>query len=382
MFGKRFTLFHVLGFEIRADLSWLVIAVLVTWSLAVGAFPYFFKGLSPLTYWIMGVVGALGLFASILVHELAHSVVARRRGMTVGGITLWIFGGVSETNEEPGDARTELVVAIVGPLTSVALGVGFWALEVGTRLATAPAYVWGVLGYLSWLNVVLAIFNMVPAFPLDGGRVFRAFLWGRRKNLVSATRTASRVGSGFGIALIVLGALSVLTGNFIGGIWWVLIGLFVRGAARSSYQTLLTKKSLEGAPVWRLMERAPSSVKAGTTVDRFVNDVVYTSRSDLFPVTRDGGLVGYVDLDRIRTIPQAEWARHTVDELTQALGPDAAIGANTDAAEALRRLQSAGRRSLLVTDDGELEGVLSIDDLRRFIEWKARIEHGDRPPAR
>ncbi len=376
MFGKRYTLFHVFGFEIRADLSWLVIAVLVTWSLAAGAFPYYFAHLGPVAWWTMGVVGALGLFASIILHELAHSLMARRHGLEVGGITLWIFGGVSETSEEPGDPRTELKIAIVGPLTSLVLGGVFWGLELAGGALGVTDAVTGVLGYLALINVILAVFNMIPAFPLDGGRVFRAFLWGRRDDLMSATRTASRVGSGFGIALMVLGAVSFFTGNLIGGVWWVLIGLFVRGAARSSYQQLLTTRTLAGAPVSRIMERPPAPVADDTSLARFVDEHVYASGSQLIPVSRDARLVGYVDVERVRTIPQGEWAAHTVAELTEQLSPESTIDSGTDAAEALKRLQAGGRHSLLVTEDGEIEGVVSLDDLRRYLTRKAEFEQG------
>ncbi|MEQ9349915.1 MAG: site-2 protease family protein, partial [Alphaproteobacteria bacterium] len=235
MFGKQIPLFRLFGFDVGIDPTWVMIAVLVTWSLAVGLFPSYYPGLSPLAAWSMGVVGAAGLFASIIFHELSHSLVARRFGLPIGGITLWIFGGVAHMEGEPEAPKVEFWMAIAGPVSSYVLAGGFvlaaWA---GDGLAW-PVTVTGVFWYLAAINGVLATFNLVPAFPMDGGRVLRAILWARSGNFREATRIASGLGGLFGLGLMAAAAFFLLQGNLVAAVWWFLIGLFVRFAARSSY---------------------------------------------------------------------------------------------------------------------------------------------------
>ncbi len=198
MFGRRIKLFKLFGFEVRIDLSWLIIAALVAWSLAVGFFPSRYKNLSVQTYWVMGVVGAIGFFLSVIFHEIFHSLVARKFGIPMKGITLFIFGGVSEMGEEPSSAKTEFLVAVVGPLSSIAIALVCYGFHIlGVRGGGWPLSIEGVVLYLAYINSLLAAFNLLPAFPLDGGRMLRAVLWAFKKNLRWATRIASGIGSGF-----------------------------------------------------------------------------------------------------------------------------------------------------------------------------------------
>ena len=241
MFGKRFSLFKLLGFEVKIELSWVVLVVLLTWSLASNVFPSNTEGFSRSTYWWMGVAGTLGLFASVVFHELCHSLVARRYGLPITGITLFIFGGVAEMEDEPPSARSEFLMALAGPASSALLGFAFFGMTLLGRGQGWPAPVNGVTSYLASLNGSLAAFNLLPAFPLDGGRVLRSVLWGVRKDLRWATRIASRIGSGLGILLMVLGGLDLLLGNFVGGVWLFVIGMFVQNASRTSYQQLFIR---------------------------------------------------------------------------------------------------------------------------------------------
>jgi len=262
MFGKRIRLFKLLGFEVGIDWSWIIIAILIAWSLSTGLFPFYYKNLSTQMYWIMGIVGAVGLFISIVIHELCHSLMARRYGVHMKGITLFIFGGVAQMEEDPPSLRAEFATAIVGPLSSIAIALIFYGIYLSGKQGGLPEPVNGVVGYLAMINGILAGFNILPAFPLDGGRVLRSILWGVKKNLRWATRVSSWIGSGFGILLIVLGVLNVLRGNFIGGMWWFLIGMFLNGAAKSPYQQLITRRALEGEPVRRFMKTDPVTVPA------------------------------------------------------------------------------------------------------------------------
>ena len=260
MFGRRIKLFKLFGFEVRIDLSWVIIAVLIVWSLAIGLFPFRYKNLSAQTYWLMGVAGAVGLFLSIIFHEIFHSLVARRFGIPMKGITLFIFGGVSEMGEEPTSAKAEFLMAIVGPLSSIAIALACYGIHILGVSSGWPESVDGVVQYLAYINGLLAVFNLLPAFPLDGGRALRAILWGLRKNLRWATRVSSAVGFGFGVLLILLGVSQFLTGNVIGGIWLFLIGMYLQSAARASYQQILIRKALEGELVRRFMKTDPVTV--------------------------------------------------------------------------------------------------------------------------
>src|SRR5208282_1157904 len=217
--GHRFTLFSLFGFKVRVDISLLFLALLVTWSLASAVFPPQLPGLDRATYWWMGVAGTIGLFFSLIFHELSHSLVARRYGLPIRGITLFIFGGVAEMSDEPPSAKAEFWMALAGPAASILLALLAWALSSLGAAAGLPEPVTAVVAYLALINAILAVFNLVPAYPLDGGRVLRAALWWRKGDIVAATRSAARAGGAFALLLMGLGVLQVVTGNFVGGIW-------------------------------------------------------------------------------------------------------------------------------------------------------------------
>ncbi|MCX5890488.1 MAG: site-2 protease family protein [Deltaproteobacteria bacterium] len=374
MFGKRIRLFSLLGFEVRIDLSWIIIAVLVTWSLAKGLFPYLYPDLAPEVYWGMGAAGAVGLFASIIFHEFCHSLVARKFGMAMKGITLFIFGGVAEMGEEPPSAKAEFYMAAAGPVSSLFLsGVFYFIFQAGLS-GDWPEPVNGVLRYLSWINFLLAMFNLLPAFPLDGGRILRAILWGTKQDLQWATRVSAGIGSGFGLVLIFLGIFSVIRGNVIGGFWWFLIGLFLRGAAQASYQQLVIRKSLEGEHVRRFMNPHPVSVPPTLTVAELVEDYVYKYHYKMFPVLDDGRLVGCVTTRDIKEIPKEQWSRETVAEMAKKCAPEATIGPETDAVKALAIMNQTGLSRLLVAENDRLIGILTLKDLLAFLSLKVELE--------
>ncbi|TAK08218.1 MAG: CBS domain-containing protein [Candidatus Manganitrophaceae bacterium] len=377
MFGKRITLFKLFGFAVHIDMSWIIIALLVTWSLAAGLFPVEYRGLSPATYWIMGIVGALGLFGSIVFHEMSHSLVARRFGIPMKGITLFIFGGVAEMDDEPPSPRAEFWMAIAGPLSSIFLAAAFYGFYIFGERSGWPAPVDGVLGYLGVINAILAVFNLVPAFPLDGGRVLRSILWGWRNDLRWGTRISSTIGSGFGLFLIFVGVLNALRGNFIGGVWQFLIGMFLRDAARMSYQQLLARQALEGERVRRFMQTDPIVVSPFITLAQLIEDYVYRHQFKLFPVVRNGELVGCIDLNQVKEIPRNEWPSRTVGEVAGTCSVDNTISPDADAVKALSKMSRTGRSRLLVVDRGKLVGILSLRDLLRFLSLKIELENGE-----
>jgi Zn-dependent protease len=256
MFTRNFPLFTLFGFRISIDLSWFVLAALIVWSLATDLFPESLPQRSTQTYYIMGTVAALGMFASIVFHELAHSLVARLYGIKIAGITLFIFGGVAELEDEPPTPKSEFLVAIAGPISSIALG-GALYLIASPFETSGPPEVLAVLSYLTVINIVLAVFNLVPAFPLDGGRMLRAALWWRQGDLRKATRIASYLGAALGVALMAFGAYNTFQGFLIGGMWQILIGYFVFNAAGNARRQTEIVERLRGVSVRQLM-RTPA----------------------------------------------------------------------------------------------------------------------------
>lgn len=375
MFGKRIKLFKIFGFEVGIDWSWIILAVLIAWTLSVGLFPFRYKDLSTETYWLMGIVGAFGLFFSIVFHEMCHSLVARKYGMQMKGITLFIFGGVAEMGEEPPNPKVEFTMAIIGPISSIVIGLVFYGVYFLGRQNGWSEAINGVVQYLAFINGLLALFNLIPAFPLDGGRVLRSILWGWKKNLRRATRISSNIGSGFGILLIILGALQFLRGNFIGGMWWFLIGMFLRGAAKTSYQQLLLRKALEGESVKRFMKTDPVTVTPSLSVERFVEDYIYKYHYKMFPIVEDTDrLIGCVTTKQVKEIPREEWGQRKVGEIAAQCSAENTIGPQVDAMKALSIMSKTGTSRLMVTEGNRLVGVIALKDLLKFFALKVELE--------
>jgi Zn-dependent protease/predicted transcriptional regulator len=374
MFTKRIPLFKLLGFEVAVDLTWLVLAVLVTWSLAVGLFPALHPDLRPAVYWSMGVLGMFGLLFSIVVHELSHSLVAKHYGMPIKGITLFIFGGVAEMQDEPVSPRAEFNVAIIGPITSFVVAAVFYGLALLAETIGVPVTVSAVLSYLSTINAVLAVFNLVPAFPLDGGRVLRAVLWGWKGNYLRATQIASNFGSGFGLFLVLLAVFSVVSGNFIAGMWYFLIGLFVRGAAQATYQQTVMRDVLQDVPVAQLMTKEPVSVEPSLLLDELVDQFFYKHNFKAFPVTEGARLLGYVDLKDVKKIPRDQWHERRVRDILEECSQENTVAPSHDTAAALTQMLRSRRPRLLVASKDRLAGVVSQSDILRYLAIRLNLE--------
>lgn len=375
MLGKRISLFKLLGFEVGIDWSWIIIAILILWSLSTGFFPMYYKNLSTEMYWMMGLVGAAGLFLSIIFHEFCHSMMARRYGMPMKGITLFIFGGVAQMEDEPPSSKAEFMVAIVGPLSSLAIGLIFYGIYIFGKNAGLPEPVNGVVGYLAFINGILAGFNIIPAFPLDGGRVLRSILWGLKKNLKWATRVSSWIGTGFGILLIVLGIVNVLRGNFVGGMWWLLIGMFLHGAAKSAYQQLIMRKALEGEPLTKLMKTDPVTVPASVSLKEFVEDYVYRHHYKMFPVMDNSNkLAGCITTKQLKEVPKENWDQKKVADLAMQCSPENSVDSKEDAMRALSKMKSNSASRLMVTEGDHLLGIISLKDMLEHLSLKAELE--------
>ena len=378
MFRNRIPLFKLSGFQVWVDWSWLLLAVLVAWSLRGGVFPEMVKGLTAGTYWTMGVLGALGLFFSIVIHEFAHSVVARKRGLPMAGITLFIFGGVAEMTEEPASPATEFWMAIAGPAMSVVVGLVFLAIG---ELVKSEKVAWAMFSYLGRLNLILAAFNMIPAFPLDGGRVFRSILWHFKGDLRKATHISSMVGSGFGLLLMLLGFFAFLNQDVISGVWYFLIGSFVRNAAETNYRQVVIRKELEGEKVSRFMNRRPAVVPSYITIRELIETYISHNYHKSYPVADDDKVVGIITVDHVKALSEDQREVRSVGQEAEPVSSKNCISANADAMEALEKMQQSERSLLIVIDDGELEGIVTLKDISALLEMKMKFkEAGDHQP--
>jgi Zn-dependent protease/CBS domain-containing protein len=384
MFGMRWQPFRLLGIPISVDASWIIILALLTLSLG-SAFPVllgqYFPGvapdLAPYEYWLMGLVAALAFFGCILLHELGHAVVARSQGMPIRGITLFLFGGVAEMEDEPASAGNEFLMAIAGPVVSVILAVGLGLLAWLGYRGGWPHPVVIVLGYLAFINALVLAFNLIPAFPLDGGRVFRSILWGVTGNLRRATQWAALLGQAFAWLLIGWAVLQLFSGNWLGGIWMGLIGMFLSSAARGGYQQVVVRQALQGEPVRRFMNPDPIAVPPTLDLRHWVEDFVYRHHRKTFPVLTNGHLEGFIDTTGLARFPRQEWERHTVGEVMRHDFQAIAISPDADALEALGKMRRTGSSRLLVAEGDTLVGIISLKDLLSFLHLKIELEGAD-----
>jgi len=358
---------RIAGIDVEAHWSWLFIVALIVWSLAAGVFPSSNPGLGSGTYVAMGAVAALLLFVSLGLHELGHSLVARREGMEIEGITLWLLGGVSRFGGGGfPSAPAELRIAIAGPLVSVAIGAVLLAVALVTPL---PSAVDGVVFWLGYVNLLLVVFNMLPALPLDGGRVLRAILWQRRGDLADATRTAAKVARAFGRALIGGGLVLVLFG-FLAGVWFALIGWFLLSAA--AQEELAAPQGLLGRlRVADVTIRELDVVPEGTTLERFLEDDVLRTRHTVYPVvtpTAERRIVGLVSFRDAQRVPRAERGRHLVTEVMTPVERVRVLDGDALLVEQLSTLLSSPQRRALVREDGQIVGMLSPTDALRVVD--------------
>ncbi|MBI4169637.1 MAG: site-2 protease family protein [Acidobacteria bacterium] len=364
---------RIAGIRIVIDPTWLFVFALVVWSLATGYFPAADASITGAEAWTLGAVAGVLLFASVLVHELSHALLARRAGIPVPRIRLFLFGGVSEMAAEPHNPRSEFRIAVAGPLTSISLAALFW----GLQRTALPSLVPGgplVVEYLATINLALGIFNLVPGFPLDGGRILRAWLWWRRRDLLSATRTAGRAGSVVGYALMGLGLVSLIKGATLGGMWMILIGMFLNQAAGSSYQTALLKDLLSGVRVRERMTREVIAVPAHASLEELVNDYFYRHPHGSFPVSwGDGRLAGMVSLEQVKSVPRDDWVRMPVRQVMTPAEGVCALDPEEDCFAALEKMIRCDAGRLPVVDSGEIVGILSRRDVMKLFQVRSGL---------
>ena len=373
--------FRIGGVVVRAEPSWLFLALLVGWSLAVGFFPGFQQDFSTLTYVAMAVTGVAGLTFSIVAHELSHTFVGRAFGLPINHVTLFLFGGAAELEAEPETPFSELVMALAGPLMSLLLA-GVFGLMGGALAPDTPDAPIGamalVLGYLSFINLLLAMFNMIPAFPLDGGRVLRAILWMVTDSQRRATQWASGAGEFFAYVFMAAGAGLVLFAGAIGGVWWVLIGLFLRTAAVSARNEQDMRVSLARVSVGDLVSPVEAA-QAEQSVAAFIDDVLVRHHRAWAPVVdADGRLVGGAGVDEARSVPADARDRTTLGQIAVPDSEAERVEAGTRASGAFARMQHHHLGRLYVVEDGRLRGVLSLGDLMEYSRMRRLFEEGGR----
>lgn len=365
---QGFRLGSVSGFEIRVDLSWLLIFFLVLWTLSVGWFPSTYPGLENTAYFGMGIVATLLFFASLLAHELSHSFVARAKGITVEGITLFIFGGVSRTRMDAENPSDELQIAIAGPLVSTLLAGGFGLIWYISINAGWSAIVTGIASYLASINLILAIFNMLPGFPLDGGRVLRSLIWQYTGDKRKATRIASTGGKWLGFLLIALGFWQMFNYRIVGGLWFILIGWFLSSAAEASYEELVLRTSLQGVRAREIMTPYPETVSADLTLQELVDKYFLSRRYQSFPVIEDAQPIGIITLNLVRDIPRSEWGYRTVKDTMIPINEKVAAYPEEQMTQVLQKMQESTVRRVLVTKNGLIQGIITANDIARWLQ--------------
>ena len=377
MFIMKFrglNLLRIGGIPVIIDYSWFIIFFLMVYTMAENYFPSTQIQLTTVEYWAMGMVASLLLFASVLIHELAHSFVAVKQEVRVNSIRLFIFGGIAQVSSEPKSGRSEFLIAIAGPAVSMALGFAFgliYALFTAAGIFYPAAR---VAFYLASANIILAVFNMIPGFPLDGGRILRAILWDRWDDMARATKVVSQIGNGFAHFMIILGVLQFLFAQrLISGLWFIFIGWFLKQSAVGSYQAVTLKRALAGVRIQQIMTRNVVTVDWLVSVEELVRDYVYKHQFTHFPVFNREEYIGMVSLDEVKSVPKELWGFKQVRDIMAPAELVPSLSPAEDATEALARMVSGNLGLLPVIDNGHFVGIVSRRDIMNLFKIKSDL---------
>lgn len=360
----------ILGIPVGLHISWFLIFGLLTWSLAMGFFPQAYPQISTTAHWILGLITSLLFFGSVLAHELGHSIIALREKVPVKGITLFIFGGVAQIGQEPRTPGAEFRIAIAGPIVSFGLAIlfgGIFLLDQAIPLLAAPSE------YLARINLMLALFNLIPGFPLDGGRVLRSIVWKISNNFQSATQIASVSGQIVAFGFIGLGVLTILGGQFFNGLWLVFIGWFLQNAAASTYAQVNLQTSLEGIRVRQVMRQDCPAVPTLLPLSQLVEEKILIGGQRCFFVTENGILQGMLTLRDIAQIPQQQWRFTTTGKAMVPVNRLVSVRPDTTLLEALQTMDNANVNQLPVLENNELIGMLSRDQVLHYLRVRAEL---------
>lgn len=358
------------GIPIGLHFSWFLVFILITWSLSSGYFPELYPQLSATAHWLMAVITSLLFFGSVLAHELGHSFVAIRNQIPVRSINLFIFGGVAHIEEEPKSAGTEFRIAIAGPLVSLGLAVIFgllWLLDRQIPYLAAPSL------YLMRINLILAFFNMIPGFPLDGGRVLRAIIWWRTNNMRRATQIAAISGQMVAFFFIGIGIFTAINGQLMNGIWLAFIGWFLQNAAATAYAQVNLQEILRGAKVFQAMSRDCTQVQPLTPVSQLVSEQILAQGRQCFFIGELGTPVGYVTLNEITKLPQAKWRFTTAQQIMVPMTRQKPVDADAELLSALQRMETGQVTHVPVIQDNEFVGMISKDQVLRYLRLRSEL---------
>ena len=360
---------RVVGIPVFVHFSWFIVFGLIAWTLATGYFPERYPNLPVTSYWAKGLLASLFFFLSILLHELGHSLVALRSGIAIRSITLFIFGGVARLEKDPPDGRTELRMAAAGPAVSVALA----GLFMGAGLLARPGgTAWAVARYLAVINLVVAAFNLVPAFPLDGGRLLRGLLW-RSMGKARATQVAARAGTLFAYFLIASGVVSMLRGAGISGMWYVLIGWFLKDASAGAYQSARVDEALRGVTAGDAMVRDVATLPAEISLAEAARDHFIRTGYGAYPVVRGDVPVGLLCRRDILKVPAEERERTSVQALMSPLADALVVNEGTPLIRAMAKMAESGLGRVLVVEDGRLAGILTMGSVLRHVRVREEL---------
>ena len=371
-----FTLGRIAGVPFGVNWSWLVVFALIVWTLATAIFPDTNKGLSDGAYVGMAIVAAALFFASLLAHEMGHALQARREGIEIDGITLWLFGGVARFKGMFKSAGSEFRIAIAGPLVSLVLGGGFALIAWGIGL---PAAVDGVASWLGYINLTLLVFNLLPALPLDGGRVFRSALWAAKGDYAWATHVAAGVGRGFGYLFIAGGIGLLIFRDAFSGAWLAFVGWFLLMAAGAEDRFLLARQALRGLHVRDLVVRDPVTARPELTIGQFMDEIVWKSRHTTYPVTDNGHALGLLPFRCVAEVPRTEWEQRTIRDCMLPAEDVPVVSENDELIDAAAELAASDIHRALVVDGDRFVGLLSATDVARALEIRragARFSRG------
>ncbi len=372
---KIMTLF---GISLALSPSWVLIALLVTWTLSAQVLPLRAPGAGEMAYVFYGLLGMLLFFASLVLHELAHALVARRFGRNVSQITLFIFGGVAELEDEFASAREEFFIASAGPIMSLMLTIGFWGSGAVATYLKSPAPLSEILYYLAIANLVLAVFNLLPAFPLDGGRILRSILWERSGDVMAATKVAAQSGVVLSYVLMGIGFALLFTGSVIAGAWQIFIGFFIFFAAKSHVAVQRTQTRLKSMTVGDLMTPDVISVEPDLTLSALVNQVLLPNRISFVPVMENEFLLGYIDTEVVSGIERENWSSTKVGDVFVETSTETVLRTNAPALDLLAKIGATGRRKFLVASSNRLRGVVTLADVSRYLSVLSEL---DRDPV-
>ena len=370
----------VMGIPVRIHYTLWFVFALIAWSLAEGYMPHQYPGLSTLTYWIIGIASAIILFASILVHELSHSYVAKKNGLPIARITLFFFGGVSEMTEEPQDPALEVRMAAAGPLMSFLIAFVLGAAWYVGGVVKAPIPIIATLGYAALINGILGVFNLLPAFPLDGGRVLRGSIWKRSNNLVSSTKTATKVSERLSLLMMFAGFVLIVFGDFIDGIWIVVLAWFIKSGAETSLKQTLVGEALTGVSVSDIMTKNVLAVPPDITVHQLVSDYFLVHHHGGYPVVKNGQVLGLITLQCVRNVPKENRDYTTVQQAMIPCERAVVVKPSTNALDAMQSMNRNKVGRVLVVDEGRLMGIVTREDVIKTIQTRQDLELGTGPP--